>query len=230
MHVNWYDHFLFALLGIVIPFMSFQSKIKQDETDISLELPPKHHLYLNNLFLLCIGMLLCLTAWHANENDWSKLGFQKMLLTPSVLIIAGLLITFYITDGVIQFFSFRKNPEGFQDLEKIIPVNLKEYLSFIPLAVMAGISEEIIYRAYLFHYLNSFFPDDIWAPFLAILITSTGFSISHLYQGRIAVIKIFIIALLFGLLYWYTQSLIGVIIIHIAIDLISGASGLLLKK
>lgn len=230
MHVNWYDHFLFALLGIVIPFMSFQSKINQDETDIPLELPPKNHLYLNNLFLLFIGMLLCLTAWHANENDWNTLGFQKILLTPSGLLAAGALITLYVADGVFQVISYRKNPDSFQDLEKIIPVNWKEYLSFMPLAVMAGISEEIIYRAYLFHYLVSFSPEDNWAPFLAIIITSTGFSISHLYQGWVAVMKIFIIALLFGLMYWYTKSLIGVIIIHISIDLISGTSGIFLKK
>ena len=75
MTIHWYDHLLFALIGIIIPFMSFRSRIVLDDMEAEPDLPPKKHLYLNNFFILGIGMLLCLTAWNAGKNDWELLGF-----------------------------------------------------------------------------------------------------------------------------------------------------------
>lgn len=230
MSASWYDHTLFALLAIVIPLMSLQSRIYQDTNDVEFDLPPKKHVYLNNFFILCIGMLLCLTAWHAGNNDWSLLGFQKMEYSQTAMIAAVILIVLYITDGVISYFRVRGDSDYFRQMKDIIPLNWREFMSFIPLAFMAGISEEIIYRAYIYQYLLTYFDTFSAGTYIAILIASLGFSLGHLYQGWYAIIKIYIISVLFGIIYLETKSLVGVILIHILIDLMSGISGIWLNR
>ena len=231
MSTSWYDHVLFALLGVIIPLMSIQSRVYQDVNELELDLPPKKHVYLNNFFILCIGMLLCLTAWHAGNNDWTLFGFQKMEYSQTAVWVTFLLIFLYAADGIISYFKVRGDSEYYKQMKDIIPLTWREYLSFIPLAFMAGISEEIIYRAYLYHYLLTYFETFSYGSYIAILITSLGFSLGHLYQGWYAIIKIYIISVLFGIVYIETNSLLGVIGIHILIDLISGMSGIwLLKK
>lgn len=230
MSACWYDHVLFALLAIVIPLMSLQSRIYQDTNDIEFDLPPKKHVYLNNFFILCIGMLLCLTAWHAGNNDWTLFGFQKMEYSRAAVIAAIILTFLYVADGVISYFRVRENSDYFRQMKEIIPLNWREFISFIPLAFMAGISEEIIYRAYIYQYLLTYFASFSAGPYLAIFIASLGFSLGHLYQGWYAIIKIYIISILFGVIYLETKSLVGVIFIHILIDLISGMSGIWLNR
>ncbi|MBL0101804.1 MAG: CPBP family intramembrane metalloprotease [Saprospiraceae bacterium] len=48
------------------------------------------------------------------------------------------------------------------------------------------------------------------------------FSISHIYQGWAAVLKIIILSITLGFIFLYSGSLLYVILIHILIDLISG--------
>lgn len=229
MNIFWYDHVLFCLLGIVIPMMSLQAGWQKEDHGQPLALPPKKHLYYNNMFLLCIGMLLCLTAWHAGENDWGLLGFQPIQSSQIVWFATVLLIILYISDTLYQFVSQKKD-ENQGELESIIPLSWTEYFQFLPLAIMAGISEEIMFRGYLFHYLMTYFPDTQLGPFISIALISTGFSLSHLYQGWYAVFKIFFLSLLFGIIYYFSGSLIIVIAIHCSIDIISGMSGVILAS
>ena len=230
MSTHWYDHFLFALMGVVIPLMSFYSKIAVKDDDVDFILPPKKQMYINNFFLLLIGLLLCLTAWNAGKNDWNLLGFQKPDTNPIVFLGIGILLTVYITDGLIQIRNFKRSDDNDQLLKDILPSNRSEYFYFLPLAIMAGISEEIIFRAYLYHYLMSFYPDFIWGSYLTIFITSVGFSLSHLYQGWLSAFKICCISFLFGIIYIHSGSLFFVILIHILIDVLSGMSWLILPE
>jgi uncharacterized protein len=48
------------------------------------------------------------------------------------------------------------------------------------------------------------------------------FAVSHLYQGIWAVIKILIVAILFGIIFWYSKSLLLVVVLHVLVDLVSG--------
>ncbi|MFZ1705173.1 MAG: CPBP family intramembrane glutamic endopeptidase [Saprospiraceae bacterium] len=230
MSTHWFDHVLFAFIGIILPWMSFQSKLHQDEEGLALEIPSKKQLYYNNFFLLLIGMLICLTAWNAGKNDWEMLGIAKMEKSFIALVAMILLVLFYLFDGLFTLKSQKTSISYFERMKDIIPLTWNEYISFIPLAIMAGIGEEIIFRAYLYQYLLTFFPDIVWGPYLAIGITAIGFSLGHLYQGWIAVVKIFVIAMLFGLIYVHSKSLIAVVTIHVMIDIFSGMSGIWMNK
>lgn len=56
----------------------------------------------------------------------------------------------------------------------------------------------------------------------AIVIPALIFGFIHMYQGKKAVLKIMIGSLFFGSIYYYTRSLLLVILIHTIIDLFTG--------
>jgi membrane protease YdiL (CAAX protease family) len=58
--------------------------------------------------------------------------------------------------------------------------------------------------------------------FIAILIPALIFAFSHFYQGWEAVLKIVVMALLFGYLFWVMQSLWWLIILHTLLDIVGG--------
>jgi len=82
----------------------------------------------------------------------------------------------------------------------------------------------------LIQYLLYLVDDSPNPEFYAIIIPATVFGISHRYQGWWAVVKITSIAVLLGIIYIYSKSLLIVVIIHILIDLISGWAGMLYFK
>lgn len=103
------------------------------------------------------------------------------------------------------------------DYRLLLPVTRKEKRIWLFVASSAGITEEIIYRAYLFYALPIIFPElSIWA---VLLISTLLFGIGHIYQGS-EVIKPSILGLLFGFFYIVMGSVIPIIVIHILQDLV----------
>jgi membrane protease YdiL (CAAX protease family) len=64
---------------------------------------------------------------------------------------------------------------------------------------------------------NSFF-----AQFVSVVLPALIFASVHIYQGKKTVIKIMVMACLFGMIYLLTQSLWWLIILHILVDVIGG--------
>ena len=60
------------------------------------------------------------------------------------------------------------------------------------------------------------------AEIMAVLITSFFFALGHVYQGWKATVKVMTLSLLFGLIVLYSGSLYPVILLHIAVDAVSG--------
>jgi len=111
-----------------------------------------------------------------------------------------------------------------------VPSDRNELLHFAFLALAAGIGEEIIFRGYLIHYLLFWTGHSALGIAYACVISSALFAFLHGYQGWSSAIKIFFISMLFAAIFVYTQSLLIVILIHAAIDLISGWLGIKLMK
>ena len=105
------------------------------------------------------------------------------------------------------------------DATWILPITQKEKRTWGLLSITAGITEEIIYRGYLFYALAVLF------PFLSLVhilfITTLIFGIGHLYLGKEA-IRSTLLGLLFGIFYIVFDSVIPVMIVHTAQDLVIG--------
>lgn len=129
---------------------------------------------------------------------------------------------FYIIYSIIVF-KFNKEiraktARGIQDDYKwLLPITKAEKHTWSFVSISAGITEEILYRGYLFYALAIFFPtlSVIYILFISTLI----FGIGHIYLGKEA-IKSTLLGLFFGFFYILFDSVIPVIILHIAQDLV----------
>lgn len=92
----------------------------------------------------------------------------------------------------------------------LVPRTTIELAAWIVVAIVAGVSEEIVFRGYLQQRLP-----------LGVFAQAVIFGISHGYQGVRSVINITVIGLLFGLVAKWRKSLIPGMLAHAATDVIA---------
>ena len=112
--------------------------------------------------------------------------------------------------------------ENFEKRTPFMPTKVDEIPAFSFMAFSAGFTEEVIFRAFCMHYLYASLPLSDHTFYIIILIPAIIFAIVHLYQGPEAVFKILAFGILFGFIYFYSQSLWLVIVLHFLVDLMSG--------
>ena len=217
---NWFDHVFAFLILIVIPAMSVRSD--KMSPDLIESLPPKKHLFYSNGLMLLIGALLVITSWNISKRPWTALGIEWIQSSPIVWILSITILVFYFGDIIYGYINKNYLKSRMVEIQYIIPVNWDEFKPYIFLAFSAGICEEIVFRGFLITYIFHYVGDMPYGQWIAMVIPALVFSLSHLYQGWWAVLKICIISLLFGAIFIYSGSLILVIAIHVFIDLMSG--------
>jgi hypothetical protein len=108
-------------------------------------------------------------------------------------------------------------PESHSSNDEDIKMN-RQLPAYIFMCITAGVCEEIIFRGFLITYTKTFFSSDL--P--AVVIPASVFALAHYYQRTLAVIKIFVLSLLFGIIFLESGSLWIVMFLHFAIDLAGG--------
>ena len=172
-------------------------------------------------------ILSALIAWRAFARGlhWPALGF-KFQPTTTLLLVglsgAGLL-------GLAHWFNLRRvsrsnNPqvERLRVLAtKIFPHSDSEAALFCGLSGTAGICEEFLYRGFVFAALaQAHFPT--WAILLA---SSLLFGLGHAYQGRGGIVGTLVLGVVFGAVRILYDSLVPVVLWHIAVDVVAGFAG-----
>jgi membrane protease YdiL (CAAX protease family) len=166
---------------------------------------------ISGLSLDCIGL-----KWiHIDTSSLSK-----WVVYPTI----GFYI-FYLLYIIYSIIIFKSNKESRAKAAKGIPDDFRWFLPITPkekrawtlVSISAGITEEILYRGYLFYALAIVFPN--LSLIYILFITTVIFGIGHLYLGK-EVIKSTILGLIFGIFYIVFDSVIPVIIVHIAQDLV----------
>ncbi len=218
------DHILFLLLAVVLPGFSLKrGEIKLEE---KWNTKIKTAFYFSNSAVLWAGAIIILVLWYICGRNFAMLGFQFPLLNTIVLLFTGLFIVIYAYQLYRDFFTEdgkANSIKKWRDKFNLMPVNYREFIPYSFLAFTAGVTEEIIFRAYLMNYILAFSPSHGYINvILAMLIPALIFGIIHIYQGIEAVQKIVIGGLFFGAIYYYSQSLILVMLIHFLIDFITG--------
>lgn len=110
--------------------------------------------------------------------------------------------------------------EQFEPMRPILPHNAREARAFAALSVTAGICEELLYRGFLIAYFTA-----IVGTWPAVLLSSLGFGLGHVYQGTLGVAKTGAIGVVLGALYVLTGSLWAPMLLHAVFDLNSGHLG-----
>src|SRR5690606_29439718 len=137
-------------------------------------------------------------------------------------------ILFYVLDIFFQYGLRRWRERSLEQRAgnvSFMPVDRDELGHFFFLSAAAGFGEEIIFRGFLLHYLIFWLghtPADVIA---AGLFSSVLFAYLHGYQGRVAMVKIFLLAMLLAAVFIFTKSLWPVILLHTGIDVFSGWLG-----
>ena len=102
---------------------------------------------------------------------------------------------------------------GFVDL---LPRTPTERRMWVLVSVSAGITEEILYRAFLLIFLAGVLPDaSVWT---IVVISSAAFGFAHLYQGPKGVILTGLLGAVLATIV-ISAGLIGAIALHTLIDL-----------
>ena len=104
--------------------------------------------------------------------------------------------------------------DSFQGL---VPATGRERLWYAASAVTAGICEEVLFRGFLLYFLPVLVP--ALPSGVIIGLSAIIFGVAHLYQGWKGVLQTGLLGLALALLYRYTGSLYGPMLLHAAMDL-----------
>lgn len=111
--------------------------------------------------------------------------------------------------------------EQLKEIDYLLPQSRTEIALFAGVSVTAGICEEVLFRGFLFAYLQAS-PWHLDAS-TTILVSSAMFGIAHFGQGTKGMLLAGAIGAALGILYVVTGSLLAPIIVHILIDLRAAA-------
>lgn len=221
------DHLLVLLFGLVVPFMS---GVRGSETlpDIQFTTALRRRFYLANSLFLGGAASIILLSWLLQRRSFAELGFRLPQSGSNLLwafAITGILSALYLVD---VFYAVRKARMGKSSLfgeesgTTFLPRSISDLPAYLVMCLSAGVFEEIIYRGFMVTY---FLPEknfDTGLPVLAAIVPAFLFSLAHYYQGVHAVLKIFLLSLLLGMIFLMSRSLWIVMAIHFLIDLSGG--------
>jgi membrane protease YdiL (CAAX protease family) len=109
--------------------------------------------------------------------------------------------------------SLTKQPR----LLAFVPANRSERMSFVGVALSAGVCEEVIYRGFGVAFTRWAWPAATTADIC--LVTAVAFGLVHIYQGPRGVASIAVVGFILGFIAISTGSLILVMVIHTLLDL-----------
>ena len=218
------DHIIAFLFGMVLPVFSGFRAARGFKTLRFDEAQRRRFYFFNSLFLWTVTIIVLLNWW-LHGRCAADLGITKSPQFPAIVIIlSGGFIVLYILEIAIS----AGNETGMKkkhwtEVAPFLPDSYRQLPAYIFMCVTAGICEEIIFRGFLITYTKTFFETDL--P--AILIPAAVFAVAHYYQRTSAVIKIFLLSVIFGFIFLRSGSLWIVMFLHFAIDL---AGGLIIMK
>lgn len=179
--------------------------------------------------------LTVMGVWYYTEGDLVEIGLAWGNIPydlTAVLVLTGFLLL-YLLDLLYEAGNEESREATRKEFIKMgfMPATATQFLNFIFLAVAAGFCEEVIYRGFMITYLLELFGEHPLAVPAGLIIPAIAFGLGHFYQGGKSVLKIILMAILFGFFYLRTQTLWPLMLLHTAIDIVGGVmSWWLLRK
>jgi membrane protease YdiL (CAAX protease family) len=218
---------LVIAIGILFPLVGWVLHKREQANKARGIITPITTKYKHSALMLWVPMIILLAAWWYQGRGLDMLGLiftgtlANWIGLVVILILSGLysMQVFRVRSSVEVAESVLKPLEGQEGLNDIIPTTKREYHMFLGLSVTAGITEEIMFRGFMIWGLAHYMP--VWAAAIASLMS---FTLAHLYQQSVnAIVRVFLMGLVLTLTYLLSGSLITAIILHIAVDMGSGA-------
>jgi membrane protease YdiL (CAAX protease family) len=182
------------------------------------------------LIALVWALAACVLAlWFANGRPWSALLLGSVvpwrLAAGFALVTVGLWIALRDRATVLRLL---KRPEVFErlrskllgPLEPLLPHTPAERSLWTFVSISAGVCEEIFARGFLLSLVAGFTGLIVAVPIAAFL-----FGLGHSYQGWSGILKTGMIGFVLTIVALVSGSLIPAMVLHFAIDYISGDIG-----
>jgi len=225
LYIPWDFVLILVFLGVFVPWRG-DARMKRLLSKPDLTTADRLSLYGSTI--LFQWLIVAIVAWRSSARTVSpeELGIAAgdiWQVAWTTLALTGLLCL----NQVVGLRRIAGIPEGKRGLlfaitEKIMPRTSTETLLYVALACTAGISEEILYRGFVFMAFVRMIVN-YWPPnAFAVILSSVWFALAHVYQGRRGITTTFIVGMIFALARLWTGSLIPSIAAHIGIDLVVG--------
>jgi membrane protease YdiL (CAAX protease family) len=171
--------------------------------------------------------VLALAAWVFAQRPWAEFGF---VLLPGWRLWTGVGLAAAVAVALtVQYVLVTRTAAGrakalaeVRRAAPFAPQTHREMAHFTGLSFTAGICEEILYRGFLIWYAVQFLGSGVGGLALAVAASAVVFGIAHLYQGVGGAVRVAGLALVFGGLYVWCESLWPVIVLHVYVDVAGG--------
>ena len=223
--IPWDFVLILVVLGTLIPWrgtVRLRRFLRQPE----LTTADRLSLYASTIAFQWI--IAGIVFWRAISRGLSlgKLG----VTLPSPWQTTGLAVILTALLCALQFAGLRRTmrmPAGergrlFQITEKIMPRSFPEVVAFAALACTAGISEELIYRGFVYAVFSRAFAEYLFPAFAAVILSAAWFAVAHLYQGPKGILTTFVVGIIFAFSRVYSGSLLPSVVAHAGVDLLAG--------
>ena len=220
----WDIWLIFVVLGVVVPWRG-HARLRQLLAKPAVDSRERLSLYLSTILFQWLAAAVA--AWRAWAHGFTatQLGWES----PQATRIAVIAIAGAATLAGLQWLNLRRvgrmertSRGRLQALaERILPRTTTERLCFFALAATAGICEEFLYRGFAV----AVFARAGMAVWLVIAASAALFGLAHLYQGKGGFVSTTILGVLFGLARAGWQSLVPVMVWHVAVDVVAGVAG-----
>lgn len=212
------DLVVFAIPLVAMPLLSV--RLRRRFAGIDAARIPRLRIYLRSvvsqwLLVVCIAML-----WWTRARTPAALGLDIPL---SVRGLAGFVIVAVMAITVLSYWTYtlaRLDAAGrgkflaWLERSKMAPRTRAEAFAFVPVALTAGICEELLYRGFIFWFLAP----TLGLP-LTVVASAVVFGLGHGYQGWRGILSTTGTGFFLGVFYALSGTLWWVMGLHAVIDL-----------
>jgi uncharacterized protein len=225
LYIPWDFALILAFLGLIVPWRGL-GRVKRLFGKPALTAADRLALYGSTILFQWLIVLLVVLRCAARTVGAEELG----ITAPDPWQIAWTSAALTVALSVIQVIGLRRmmkvQPEHrgtlFRITEKLMPRTWTELLVYAALACTAGVSEEFLYRGFVFTAFIRMIVNFGSPTGLAVILSSAWFALAHLYQGRKGVITTFVVGMIFATVRVWTDSIFPAIVAHIGIDFVAG--------
>jgi len=223
--IPWDFILILIVLGVLVPW---RGAVRVRRLVAQPSLAPSQRLALYGSTIALQWLIVALISWRSFSRHLSldDLGFvvSSVWQTLSVTLLLTALLCVNQWAGLRRIARVPADKRGFlfQFTQKIMPQTSTETCVFVALACTAGLSEEFVYRGFVFAVFSRALADSAFAASVAMAASSAGFAMAHLYQGRRGLITAFVVGLLFSAVRVWSGNIIPAIAGHIGVDLVAG--------
>jgi CAAX protease family protein len=223
--IPWDFALVLLFLGVIVPWRG-NLRVKRLLAKPQLTSSDRLRLYWSTIILQWVIVAVIAVLCARRSVSLEELG----LAIAHPIRIFGVAVTLTGVLCVNQIFGLRKimglpaerRGSLFSLSQKIMPHTRRETFIYALLAATAGVSEEFIYRGFVFLCFIRMIVNYGSPSIAAAVFSSVWFAVAHIYQGRRGIITTFVVGLIFACTRIWTASLIAAAVAHFGMDLTIG--------